>query len=180
MGNFYCLASTVLYRDGMLIGSQLAFSLSTGFVILTWRWNSSIEGFRIWPCRLSRPNMFSGIKEMKSSCYWEWWEECAICCVKRTFLTVIVFPHNHQWCWGGQKTCEVCHVVEDLWLRYPPEWLFLICFWRTSELWVQHEDSDYLQLPSHGGNSDCILPSGHGKHPLHIEIIPEQAGQQGW
>lgn len=113
--NVYCWTVTILHGDGRITNSQMAFLHETGLIILTWRWNSPIEVFRVWPCRVWMPSMFSGIGKLKISCSWEW---NALFAVSEGSSWPYVFAHcNHQWCWENQNTSEGYHVLEYVWLQ---------------------------------------------------------------
>lgn len=119
------LIVSILHGVSQLTGSQLSSPLSTGVITVTRRWNSPTNVCRVWPCRLSRPNMLSGFHG----------GEHPSCSVRGTFLTITVFPpqpiHGIQ---GARKILRVnYHLLEYIGLQYPPEPSPFVYFWGTSE-----------------------------------------------
>lgn len=134
-------------QGSRLTGCQLAFPLNTGLMTLTWKQNSVIEVCKVWSCKTSAPNIFSGIGEMKTS-YERRVErmsnlQCQEDLPDCNFLPSLLMAMR------GQKSSEGYHVLE-----YVPNHPYLSPFaysWRASEYWTQHEISSLLQWLSPGG-----------------------------
>lgn len=119
-----------------LTGSHLAFPFSTGFITLTPRWNSPIEVYIVWPCRIAMPNMFSGIGD-----------SCVLMKKENAQFAVSKGPSYHN-CLPSIITdgTEGTRGLPCLTVLCQPE-SSLIYFWMTSKEWTQHKASDHLQCP---------------------------------